>query len=223
MEILRITDRIIFVKFKNLNLMAKTALRIGEHHDHRKDFNNDKPTFRQFLSWYKNNMEAKPYARYFQGLTLQDMYIRHFILDYKPKEYLWKEKELIDGLASELGKKNLKRRIKFAVIMCSQGQRSSVFKHELAHAMTYIDYRFQKALIKLIKKVDHSEMVKMRSWLIKKMGYFKEEVDEEIACRLIEKISMKELFGDSNPKVSPKVRKSLRNLLDIYLIKHENV
>jgi hypothetical protein len=215
MNIQRINDKIVFVKFKNRDQMAKTVLRIGEYYDTKiQTPNTPRPTFRQYIKWYKQHEGQHPYKNYFQGLTLPDVYIRHFIHDYKPKEYIGKEKEFIDGLASVLGKKNLKRKIKFSVIMCAQGMTSSVFKHELSHAMIYMDRVYAHKVLMAIRKIDKKERKKLKQYLIRTMGYERHEVSDEIACRLLERMSLKSLFYGVKVKIPNKIREELRMLLN---------
>lgn len=223
MRLLRIHDRILFVKFKNIEEMSKTVIRIGEYYEGRGSaFSKDhRPTFRQFLKWYKDNLDPKPYKNYFQGLSIPGYYITNFIKDYRPKEFSKKETKLVAALTSEIGKKDIKRNIKYTVIMCCQGIRSSVFMHEICHTMFYLDREFARKALNMLRKIKKEERKKMRNYLIK-TGYGRDEISEEIFCRLIEKMSLASLF-ENQPKIriSGRSRDQFRALFSSYLINYK--
>jgi hypothetical protein len=215
-----VNDKIIFVQFKTVDDMARTAIRIGEYYEQRnKIFKYHRPTFRQFMKWYKENMDVKPYRSYYQGLTVPGIYISNFVRDYKKKEYSAKEKQFLDCMSTLLGRQQLKRSLKYAVILCSEGARSSVYRHEMAHCFLYLYKKeFLKIVNRLIKKIDKSEYNKMTGFLIK-YGYSEDELDEEIYCRLIEKMAISKLFKNVNIRIPNRLRKQFKDSYDAHYSK----
>ena len=196
--------------------MARTIIRIGEYYENKnKTFKNHKPTFRQFLKWYKDSVDSRLYTSYYQGLSIPGIYISNFVRDHKKKEYSIKEKEFINELSSIVGKQDVKRSLKYVVILCSKGKRSSVYKHELAHSLGYLYRGFYKKINRLINKIDPCEYQKMKNFLIK-YRYPEDEINEEIFCRLIENMSLDTLFRNSNVKLAKKTITQLRLLFEDY-------
>ena len=219
MKLERLSDRILFVRFKNEEEMVKTIIRIAEYYENMKKFDTDQPTFSQFIRWYKANKEPKtPYASYFYGINLTGNEIKYFVRAYPKSKQLVKEREFIDAVKMGLGLRSLKETHKYSIIMCPASKRSSVFKHELAHAIYYMNTVYRDKVDDMISKINKHDLDKMREYLLTQ-EYNKSILDQEINSRLVEKTSLKRLFVGVNLRVSGRIRQELRQLLEDNLIK----
>jgi hypothetical protein len=219
MKIEKISDRILFVRFKNEDEMVKTVLRIEEYYENINKFETASPTFTQFIKWYKENVEPKtPYTSYFYGANITGNEIRYFAKAYPAKKQLAKEKEFLDAIKSELNIKSLKTIRKYSIIICPNSKKSSVFQHELAHAIYYMRSSYREKVDKVIKSLNQHELDRMIQYLVEQK-YPKDIVIQEINSRLIERVSLKKLFGGLNIRISRRQRQELRQLLQDSLIK----
>jgi hypothetical protein len=223
MEVAYIAPRIIYAKFNSKEHLCTALLRVVEYYENRR-FHNKKVSYREYVKWYNDTKPAidKPYNKSFFGMFLPGSYFRQFLKNYSLKDLTVNERDLIENLKKSIGNEFLKSRKRYGVIVGFEGIKSSTVKHELSHAIAYLNPAYRKSINKLIKKIPKEELEKMRGAMRDILKYPKEEIDEEIISRLIESIGLDRLFCrkqlGKKVRVSTRFRDELRNNLNSFLI-----
>lgn len=219
MEVSRLAPKIIYVQFKNNEQLCKTLLRVSEYYDNSK-FHNKKISYRDYVKWYNETKPKadQPYNHAFLGMFLPGSYFRQFLKNYSHKDLTNAEKEMMEGLKKLIGQEFLKSQKRYAIIVGSEGIKSSTVKHELHHAACYLSKNYEKASNRLIKKIRPEEFAKMRDVIINVLKYDRDVLREEMGARLVEKISAKKAFLGRNIKVGKKIREEFRANLNSFLI-----
>ncbi len=160
MQIIEFKPRVYFVKFENQYDMCMTMLRIHENTSEDHPFGKKVFTHKDYISWYKETFNGN-YYRDVQAMCVDGYQIRAFIRKFGIENMTKNEGHLVKILDNFLPKELLNTNRKFSVICTYHGENSIDFKHELAHALFYMDKEYKlavKALFKKISRVAKKEM-----------------------------------------------------------------
>jgi hypothetical protein len=199
---------VLHLNFPKRTDLTSTLLRFQEHYESPK-FRNKFFTIPEFVRWYKTTRQGKfSYLTDWSGFNFPSTVVEKFWQN-KFKKLTPREKQVLLKLSQQKGK---------FYIIGTYGKTNNknyklILKHELAHALYYLDKDYQKQVLAVLQKVD----VKPIHQYLKKLGYHKSVwMDETNAYILTDQDSLLE----SKIIISKKVSHTLDKLFDKYYKKY---
>lgn len=150
MQFVEFKPNIYFVRFENQQSMCLTMVRIHEHSFADHPFGKSVFTQKEFFDWYKSK-NTRPYDYEVQALCVDGYQLRSFIKKFKKSDMTKDELDFIEMAKNFIPKDVLLSNKKFSVVCTYHGENSIDFKHEVAHALFYMDKEY-KLMVKNIFK-----------------------------------------------------------------------
>lgn len=194
-----------------------TVLRIHEHEDNPL-FKDKLFTFEEYMDWYAKDRGDGHFTfdKQIFGFSIPGTWFKKFIRDFPRATWTEKEKAFIDMVRATVGKEIINSRKKFAIIATFGKNNGPDFKHELAHALYYIDDDYRKSANRLMRGVKIEVRKKLKAYLIN-MGYHDDEIKDEINARLS---TDKKITQDGKVLVTNKAMIPFRQLLKTSMRQH---
>jgi hypothetical protein len=164
-EKIKISPKIYLLKFKSQKEMANTFLRFQEYYESPK-FIGRVFTHKEYHQWYKTQSKKK-YHEDWKGFNIPETALTPFKKG-KFDPLTEGEKKLLSLFKNTKGK--------FYIISFSGG-RHHILRHEMAHALFYINPKYRKEVLKILKKYNTK---KIKKELLSTGGYEKKVLDEEV-------------------------------------------
>lgn len=131
--------------------MASTVLRLDEAKDvpglKKKRF-----TLEDYFDWYAKRNDSFDYFDRWGGSCADEKDVKHFIRTFS-KCLRPKEKWLLDKIKSLEGWPGLHSKKQYCIIFTC-GNDKSYFRHELCHALYYLDKRYARKVREIVKRYD---------------------------------------------------------------------
>ena len=183
---------VILLKFFDKREMARTLIRFQEFYE-SPQFQNQIFTRKEFADWYrKQNGRFNYYAKWdgfnFPGSTLTPFAAGEF-------PHINQEEQKIISTLKEKSQSNFSR---IYVIAVAENSESTVYNHELAHALYYLNPDYRAAVNKILDEVD---VTKVEQFLKEKMSDYSDSVlrDEAHAWLMHDSESLVEMGFDLGP------------------------
>lgn len=162
-KVKEILPKIFHLKFDSSRDLASTMLRFQEHYESPK-FRNQVFSLDEFVAWYRTQKGKFSYYNDWSGFNVPSKILKPFY-DGKFQELTVREQKIL---------KTFKNHSKFYLIATAKNKNKannqSVIRHEIAHALFYLNPDYRKAAIKTLKGLNLKPIHKY----LKKLGYHPE-------------------------------------------------
>lgn len=170
-----IRENIFLLKFKNQYEITSTFMRLQEFYESPfKSIKDHYFTLENYMDKYAQKNGNFTYTQDWAGFNVPDNYVRNFYEIFK-HDLLNKEKTLYEKIKSQIISDK-----KFYLIGIYE---SDSLEHEISHGYYYLDNEYKTVMDTIISSSDQSFIKKIKSSL-KKIGYCKERMDDEIQAYL---------------------------------------
>lgn len=166
-QLQEIIPGVIHLNFSKQTDLTSTLLRFQEYYESPK-FRNKHFTIPEFVRWYKTTRSGKfSYLKDWSGFNFPSSVVETFWNKWSNKKtnFTVREKQVLLNLPDKSNK--------FYVIgtygKTNNKDYKLILKHELAHALYYLDENYKKQVLQVLKKVE----VKPIHQYLKKLGYHK--------------------------------------------------
>ncbi len=197
MEVIEIKPRIYFARFKDQFSMCMTLLRISEHQED--PFRGKIFTIEEYMKWYADSLGGGrfTYDKDISAMCIFGHQIRSFIKKFNNKIMSQDEKDFIEILTNIIPKDILKSNKKFCMICTFHGENSIDFKHEMAHALFYLEKEYRDKVKKIIGKIKKPIKAKLIECL-RDFNYNISDLEfiDEINARISSENTVKAGFGN---------------------------
>ena len=223
MKLTQIKPRVYHATFDDAYSLCMTILRIHEHSENP-IFKNKNFTYEQYMDWYSKEHGKGHFTfdKDYLGFSVNSSSFRHFVKNFAKKDWTEKEKKYIEDVMNLVGKEDFARKKRFCVINSFEKKKSTVFKHELAHAIYYVDSNYKIAANKFFKSLKQDFRKKIIS-IVKGDGYPDDQVSDEINARLSTERTFAAMSNKAEPikyRGSKGIMRQARQLFEEYLEKH---
>ena len=194
----RVSDKIYLLKFDNQREMAKTLLRFQEYYEcpvHKgKIF-----TLEEYKKWYKKENSGRfSYYKDWDGFNFPSRVLKPF---YDGKfDPLSKEEKKILHLF-----RNAKGNYYIIAVAGKKHEHKHVLKHELAHSLFYVNPKYKKKVLGVIKEYE-GELEHVKNEILSRLGYSEEVLEDEIHAYSVS------LFNELKSDMPAGFRKKIRKL-----------
>ena len=182
MKKIKLADHIYFVRFKTQYDCCSTMLRFQEHYESpNAQFRKYPFDLETFMDWYAKVNGNFTYYSDWSGFNIPSYILSEFYHGgFDPLSF--KEEMFLDMFANEQGEK-------FYIIATytmdnDKKWEKEVIKHELAHALWYVNDEYKKQVNKILKTADKDAYDKFRATLIRK-GYAAPVMKDEFQAYLV--------------------------------------
>jgi len=219
----QIKPKIYLAVFDDAYGLCMTILRIHEHSENP-IFKNKSFTHEQYMDWYSKEHGKGHFSfdKDYVGFSINSPYFRHFVKNFPKKNWSDKEKQYIDDVIKLIGKDTFESKKRFCVINSFEKKKSLVFRHEIAHALYYVDSNYKHEADKFFRSLK-SDFKKKVIQLVRDDGYPEASVLDEINARLSTERTFSAL-GRKSEKIkyrgSKGIMKQARQLFEEYLERH---
>jgi hypothetical protein len=168
-EKIYLSKNIILLKFASQRDLASTFLRFQEYFESPK-FRGKIFTLNEYKKWYAKQKGAFTYYSDWNGFNIPSNIFKPFYSGkFDPLSV--KERKLLNLLAKEKGR--------FYIIALSKDRKMdrSIIKHEIAHALYYLNKDYMLKIMKLLSKYN---LRKIQKELHEKDGYSEEVINDEL-------------------------------------------
>lgn len=222
-KLTQIKPRVYHAVFDDAYSLCMTILRIHEHSENPK-FKNKSFTYEQYMDWYSKEHGKGHFTfdKDYLGFSINSPSFRHFVKNFPKKEWTEKEKKYIEEAIRLVGKDDFESQKRFCIINSFEKKKSSVFRHELAHAIYYVDSNYKHAADKFFKSLKSDFKKKVIS-IVKDDGYPELQVLDEINARLSTERTFSAFGGEDKElkyRGSKSIMREARRLFEEYLDRH---
>ena len=223
MKLTQIKPRVYHTVFEDVYTLCMTILRIHEHSENPV-FKNKTFTYEQYMDWYSKEHGHGHFSfdRDYLGFSINSPSFRHFVKNFPKKDWTDKEKKYIEEVIRLVGKEDFSRNKRFCIINSFEKRKSTVFRHELTHALYYVDYNYRQEVDKFFKSLK-PDFKKKVTEIVKNDGYPDDSVLDEINARLATERTFS-AFGRKSEMIKYRGSKSImryaKALFEEHLEKH---
>lgn len=187
--------------FDNQKELCKTMLRFQEHYESPK-FAGCVFSLKEYKEWYRGVNGKFSYYTDWNGFNIPSYVLKPFY-EGQFKNITKREHKFLELF------KNHYNNEQFYVICIHEEEPDSLF-HELVHSMYYNVNKYKKEVDKVIDKYKHTKYVKEMVKHLKKLGYTKDVMYDEINAYTV-------CDDILETKAPVKMKESLKNLTDRYM------
>jgi hypothetical protein len=174
LKVRRFSPNIYHLEFESRRDLTSTLVRFQEHYESPK-FRNKIFSLEKFVEWYRSKKKRFTYFSDWEGFNFPSYVLKPFY-EGKFDVLTTREKQVLDLFT---GKKN------FYVIGTyksdSHRDNKSTKKHEIAHAMFYLNKKYRASVEKELSKIDLRPICRY----LKRIGYHKEVFVDECHAYLL--------------------------------------
>jgi hypothetical protein len=164
----KLSERIYLLRFKNQYQLTSTFLRIQEHYESPR-FHGQVFTLEEYIDWYVKRYGAFTYYKDWAGFNVPSKALKAFY-DGQFAPSTKKEQRLLQ-LFKEL------RNPFYIIGIYKKGD----LKHEIAHALYFVDSEYKKAVRKAVRPFNTSVLKRQ----LAKAGYARHVIADEVQAHLI--------------------------------------
>lgn len=199
-KIKEVFPKCIFLGFKTGSDLSSSFIRFQEHYESPK-FKNKKFSMKEFYRWYKKERGSFSYIDDWSGFNIPSTSLNSFKRS-KFTKITQREKAIL----------NILPKGKFYIIASEELDRVTQ-KHEIAHALFFLNTKYKKNVMKILKTIKNPSPA---FEMLKEKGYHKSVLWDELHAYILSDLYM---IKNSGTVVTPKVKKELNDLFNTTLKK----
>lgn len=193
----KLRKNVFLLLFKTPREASSTMLRFEEYYESPR-FGGKAFSFGEFRKWYTKKRGKFTYYDDFTAFNLPSSVLKPFI-DGKFNPLSEPEQQIIDMFKGE--------KWKFYIIAVYNGIDKGTLKHELAHALFYVDLTYKKQVLSLLKKFNIQEL---KDEIYSANAYRKELLDDEAHACIVGTLH------EMKSKVPPELKEALISTFNMF-------